>query len=505
MMLKTEFLVIGSGFSGSLTALCLHRIGRQVVVVDRSVHPRFAVGESSTPLADLQLMRIADEFGFPWLRPLATYGTWKADCPQLTCGLKRGFSYFRHRPHHEFESDSAHGNELLVAASPCDEAGDTHWLRSDVDAFLAAHLAGEGIPFFEGTTLTLRSRSPWIWSGTHAGTDPVEVKADFVVDASGPAGVIPHALDVPPCHEGFQTCSRSLYGHVVDLIPWHDLLIELGVATDDHPFRCDRAAGHHLIDEGWMWQLPFDNGVTSVGFVLAGTGDGSPPSVEWDRLLARYPSLNRQFRHSRLVAPKTGLQSTGRLQRRWSQLADADYVLLPAAAGFIDPLHSTGIAHSLNGLRTFVTLVETQWGRPAFITGLKEYENRLHGELRTIDRLVAACYATRDRMDLFEAATALYFTAAIRGEERLQSGESPAFLSLDDELLRSVLLEESQSLINARFSAADSERTLDRVRRAIGPWNTAGLLDPGVRRMYRYTAADKGPLPRWQSTDSRID
>ena len=46
-----RFLVIGAGFSGSLLSAILARHGKQVTLIDRGEHPRFAIGESSTPAA----------------------------------------------------------------------------------------------------------------------------------------------------------------------------------------------------------------------------------------------------------------------------------------------------------------------------------------------------------------------------------------------------------------------------------------------------------------------
>ncbi|MCA8999611.1 MAG: FAD-dependent oxidoreductase, partial [Planctomycetaceae bacterium] len=94
---STDILIIGAGFAGSLMALCLRKLGRDVMVVDRDRHPRFAIGESSTPLADLMIRQIAEEFHLPQLVPLSAYGSWKTTLPELGCGLKRGFSYFHHR------------------------------------------------------------------------------------------------------------------------------------------------------------------------------------------------------------------------------------------------------------------------------------------------------------------------------------------------------------------------------------------------------------------------
>ena len=51
--IDADVAIVGSGFAGSLTALALRRQGRSVVLLERGRHPRFAIGESSTPLANL--------------------------------------------------------------------------------------------------------------------------------------------------------------------------------------------------------------------------------------------------------------------------------------------------------------------------------------------------------------------------------------------------------------------------------------------------------------------
>ena len=53
--LDADVAVLGAGFSGALTALALRRRGRSVVLIERGRHPRFAIGGSSTPLANLLL------------------------------------------------------------------------------------------------------------------------------------------------------------------------------------------------------------------------------------------------------------------------------------------------------------------------------------------------------------------------------------------------------------------------------------------------------------------
>ena len=133
-----DVAIIGSGFAGSLTALALRRVGYSVVLLERGRHPRFAIGESSTPLANLLLEELSDRYALTRVRPLSKWGTWQRHHPDIRCGLKRGFSFFRHDFGHPFRDDRRHARQLLVAASPHDEIGDTHWYRPDVDAFLAS-------------------------------------------------------------------------------------------------------------------------------------------------------------------------------------------------------------------------------------------------------------------------------------------------------------------------------------------------------------------------------
>ena len=60
--IDADVAVVGSGFAGSLVSLALRRRGRRVVMIERRRHPRFAIGESSTPLANLLLEELADRY-----------------------------------------------------------------------------------------------------------------------------------------------------------------------------------------------------------------------------------------------------------------------------------------------------------------------------------------------------------------------------------------------------------------------------------------------------------
>ena len=99
---RADVAILGAGFAGSVLAMVLRRLGRSVILVERGAHPRFAVGESSTPLANLVLESLAHEYDLPRLAPLAEYGPWQRAYPHLVCGVKRGFTFFQHEPGRPF-------------------------------------------------------------------------------------------------------------------------------------------------------------------------------------------------------------------------------------------------------------------------------------------------------------------------------------------------------------------------------------------------------------------
>lgn len=488
---RADVLILGSGFAGSLLGWLLAKSGLRVVIADRQRHPRFAIGESSTPLADLALRQLAAKYELPELAALSHYGSWKESFPDLRCGLKRGFSYFQQHVGEEFHPGDDHHRELLVAASLNDAIGDTHWLRADIDQWFARKAAEAGALVWEAADLRVTGRSPWAWSGTINGSESaVTVTADFVVDGTGPASVIPNLLGLDDETKRLKTQSRSVFTHVRGLRRMGYWFDSHSITREEHTFDCDHAALHQLLDEGWMWQLRFDHGVTSVGFAIESpeVSTGSPEEqAAW--FLDRYPTLKWQFADTEVVDPPGRWLSTGRLQRLWATAAGEDWALLPHTAGFIDPMHSTGIGQSLFGVESLAELLGQEMSRTDRQAGLVAYSQRVPAEILAIDQYVAACYAARHQMPAFVAATMSYFAAVTTCERRRLRGEPTTFLATDDRELTGTLTEAARRIIEVRpKTRAEANELIAMVRSAIRPWNTARLLEPAIANMYSYTA-----------------
>jgi FADH2 O2-dependent halogenase len=489
-----DLAILGSGFGGTLLAHIAHRQGLGVVLLERGSHPRFAIGESSTPLADFKLAAIADHFGLRWLRPFAKYGPWKATYPQVICGLKRGFTFVRHEAGRPFLPRADNANALLVAASPDDTRSDTHWLRADFDAYLVGRAVEAGIGYLDHLEVAgLRpERGGWQIEGSRP-DGPMQVQAGFVVDATGDGQLLGRALGLEPVAPAdLRARSRALYSHFTGVARLHDLLEqEHGrSATAGHPYPCDAAALHHVIDGGWMYVLRFDNGVTSAGFSLDPEAHplrpGETPEAEWSRLLDTYPSLCRQFAAAVPVRP---FVRTGRLQRRWSQAAGPGWALLPHAAGFLDPWLSTGIAQTLFGVNRLGRILAEDWRRPRRQARLAAYARAVLRELAWVDEITAACFGCFDRFAVMTTVTMLYFAAAIYCEEREargQAGPDEGFLLADHAAYRQVAAAAFRQAAAVR--AEDAARFAADVRKALGPYNLAGLCDPARRNLYAFGA-----------------
>lgn len=496
--MKFDVVILGSGFAGSLLGLILQKQGLSVLVVDRARHPRFAIGESSTPAADFILESLCERYDLKAVKPLCRYGSWYRERPLIARGLKRGFSYYHHRAGTQFTPGDNHANELLVAASASDEVGDTHWYRADVDHFLANQFQDAGGELWENSTVD--SALPghrWSLTINRSGQSEA-VETPFLIDGTGSQSALVRWLNLEISTASLKTHSRSLFSHFEDVDWWSDCLGRQGIDQAQYPYLCDHAALHHLIDGGWMWVLRFDNGSTSVGWSLDPhlhpLREDQTPSQEWNELLKSYPGIAEQLR-SAYPAPAFAnrpepIIRTGRLQRRVTPAAGENWALLPHTAGFIDPFYSTGIAHSLLGVERLASILVSSISRRA--ADLVDYSRAMDLELGLIDRLVSLAFQTMGQTpELLHAVSMLYFAAATTFESRRKAGAEGLFLLADDRDFNQVVTD-----LASVFPSHPHERDVvqswcQQVQARIAPWNRVGLFTPRFRNMYWQTAAEK--------------
>jgi FADH2 O2-dependent halogenase len=454
------------------------RIGLSVILIERGKHPRFAIGESTSPLMNLIIEQLADRYDLPRLLPLTSFGAWQRNYPEVVCGLKRGFTYFKHEPDRRYRVAPDRSNQLLVAASPSHEVADTHWLRADVDYFLLREAVALGVEYSEQTVLSeielADGRPTRLW-GERRGQG-IRICARLVIDGSGPNGFLSQKLKLKGDFQDYPP-TQSLFSHFTgvhrcDEMPDYDI-------SATPPYPMDDAAVHHVFDGGWMWVLRFGNGVTSAGLAvtdeLAAQLNLRDGEAAWRRFLKRFPSIGLQFADAEAIREFTWMP---RLASRTVKAAGQNWALLPSAAAFIDPLFSTGMPMALLGVERLGRMLEEGIDQ----RGLREYGLLTLAEADHTARFIASCYAAFSRFENFAAYSMFYFAAASYSEmaRRLDAPHLvQRFLAADRQPFAAEL-----ERLGQLSRQAQREDFAAQVKDSIEALNIAGLCDGGKRNWY---------------------
>ncbi len=479
-----QLAVVGSGFAGSLVAMAARRLGFSVALIERGRHPRFAIGESSTPLANLLLEELADEFELPRLRTFSKWGSWQKEHRDIACGLKRGFTFYLHELGKPFPRDRGEAlrRQFMVGASPNETVADTHWYRPDFDHRLVREAQALGVDYRDETEI----------GGVEETADGIRLEilragraetltANFLIDASGPRGFLHRALRLPEkVVEGFPA-TQGLFTHFADVAKLPEYFM-----PGQPPYPPEQAAVHHVFDGGWVWVLKFNNGLTSAGVAatdaLAERLRLREGEAGWRRFLGEMPELATIFAGARATQPfvwqpRIAFQSAVIAGRRWA--------LLPSAAGVVDPLLSTGFPLTLLGVQRLARLLK-QFGRPEFTAGLAAYAQATTQEFETTARLVGALYSRMSRFDQFKDLSLLYFAAASFAETARRLGRH----SLVPNFLLCTHPEFGPRLRALCELPADDASQPARVREAVEPFDVAGLTDRARDPWYPAALAD---------------
>jgi FADH2 O2-dependent halogenase len=493
---RGHITIVGSGFAGSLLARVLAVQKYDVLLLERGTHPRFAIGESTTPLANLSLERLARRYGLDDCYSLSAHGRWIERYPELRRGLKRGFTFYRHHPNRPLDV----AERLLVAASPNGRVSDVHWFRSDVDHHFVRQAQASGVDYRDRVEITGCSFDPSGASLTGRRNGAAfEVRTDFVIDASGPGGFLARNLSIPDGMSRTRTRSGLVFSHFADA----RLLPEAVPDLAPGPYPDDWAAVHHLIDEGWMYSLRFDDGVTSAGFTLSpggmaalGLGTEPPDAARlWDDLLRRYPTVDAAFAGAKALMP---IAFRPLIQHRLTRAAGERWALLPHAFAFVDPLFSTGIAWGLRAIERLALCFESARGarRLPGAHDLARYEALLTPEADQIDRVVAGAYDAMAHFDLFAAHAMIYFAAVSYAETRQRVKPDPdsvawsGFLGVGDPALESLPRRSGRRLRRITGgrgepgTAAQRREFVAWVADAIAPRNLCRFGDPSRHHLY---------------------
>ena len=309
MTKMVDVLIVGGGPAGSTAAALLAENGWHVVLLEKSLHPRFHIGESLLPgnlpiLERLGVLEDVREIGV--YKPGADFTG--PDGNVLSFPFARALG---DTPEHAFQVKRAEFDELLFANAR----------RRGVDA-------RERHQVTDVRQLGAYSEVDYLDADGRAGT----LRATMVIDASGR-----ESLMARKC--GWQTrnsrhASAAIFGHFRNVTRRRDDLTgNISVYWFEH---------------GWIWMIPLRDDVMSVGAVcwpsyLKQRDCKLEPFLR--NILSSVPDACERMRDAVAVSP---ISATGNYSYQAKRLYDDGLLLVGDAYAFIDPVFSSGVYLAMN-------------------------------------------------------------------------------------------------------------------------------------------------------------
>jgi FADH2 O2-dependent halogenase len=494
-----DVAILGTGISGNLLGAILARNGVKVLMIERGSHPRFTIGESTTPETTALLGILAQRYAVPEVAHLSNFQSIRRHVT-AACGIKRNFSFVYHRRGEEQRPQEV--NQFPTWAPPF--GPDVHFFRQDVDAHMLWVAVHYGATVRQRTALKALEIDG---SGVDLETEGGEtLRAKFVVDGTGYRSILADALGLREKPSSLMTRSRALFTHMIDVEPYD----RCGPPRRQHglPSPFHQGTLHHIFEGGWLWVIPFDNHpsstsrLCSVGFCLDidhFPPTDEPPEEEFRRLVARFPSVARQFEHARAARDWV---STPRIQYSSTEMVGDRFCLLPHSAGFVDALFSSGLTLALATINVLGDRLIEAVKRDDFSRQRFAYvETWFQRNLAYYDRLVDCSYASFVDFDLWNAWHRVWLLGSLYGVSgqheifaRFHRTQDHRQLGLFEEApyrgLQAIDLPRYKTLFDSAAALIDAVR--------------AGELAPAEATSRIYALLEECELcpPPWKMTDS---
>jgi FADH2 O2-dependent halogenase len=430
---QCDVLILGSGLAGSVTGTILARQGANVVLVDASSHPRFAIGESMTPQMIEWMHILAARFDVPELEHLLDVKAVTRNIGPFH-GTKQSFGFVMH---HAGQEPDPSETSIFVIPKILTQA--SHLYRQDCDAYYFQVAAKYGCT----------TRQNWRAADLDLEEDGVTVtgqngeifRAKYLIDASGFRSPLAQKLDLRDKPARFKHHSRSLFTHYIGIKPFDDV--------SHHPVsarpraRWEGGTLHHIFERGWFWIIPFNNHkhslnpACSVGLTFDERTYPKPtdmtPEEEFNHYLDLYPAVKRQFEGATRVREWI---STDRLQYSSKESIGHRWCLMSHAAGFIDPLFSRGLSNTFEVVNSLATRILAALADDDFSVERFEYVDRLErGLLHYNDELVNSSFISFSHFRLWDAVFRVWGTFLTPGAMRLTRARLEYLLDHDEQHL----------------------------------------------------------------------
>lgn len=305
---ETDVLIIGAGPSGAIASAILQARGHSVLVMEKQQFPRFSIGESLLP----HCMQYVEEAGM--LDAVNNYGF----------QFKNGAAFKRKAEYTDFDF-----NEKFSSGP-----GTTFQVeRASFDKLLADEAARKGVAIHYQYTILQVDMLPDYARVSYAAADgtTAEIKAKFILDASGFGRVLPRLLQLES-PSNFPLRS-AIFTHIDDNIS--DVEYDrTKILVTIHPQEKDI----------WYWLIPFSDGRCSLGVVASEEKIETrrKPEIK-DHIKAfvdEVPELKKLLAQAVYKYPAREIKGyAANVSRLWGER----FALLGNAGEFLDPVFSSGV------------------------------------------------------------------------------------------------------------------------------------------------------------------
>ena len=410
-----DVMILGSGLGGAMLGAILAKAGLSVLIVEGETHPRFTIGEATTPDTNFRLKLLGLKYDVPEITNLSTFHDLRDNVGPAS-GVKRAFSFLYHREGEEQNPLEAHQYPTL--APPM--GPDCHFFRQDTDAYMMAAAVRYGATIRQQTRIVdfevkddiarLTSNKGEVFTGS------------YLVDATGMKSVLAHKFELRANSDDFLTNSRAIFTHMVNVEHYDNV----GHPPGDYKLKypLSQSTLHHVFEGGWMWVIPFNNHADSVN-PLCSVGlllnrdihpeSGMEPEAEFFSFVRRYPGMYKQFAKAKAVR---NWISTGRLQYGATRLNGHRYSLLSHAAFFIDPLFSSGLVLTTAGVDMLAQQLIHAFQHDDFSEGnFQHIDDFFKENVAFFDRVVGNSFTAFRNVNLWDAWFRVWVVGLLIGTE----------------------------------------------------------------------------------------